>query len=137
LSLAAERRRRAQTGLAAAFFFGAGVVIVLLRFPPDQYSFYPQCPIHTYLHLLCPGCGATRALAALLHGRVAAAFHFNALLIAGVLPAAAAYAALCLVRWLSREEFRWPVPRGEWASFLAYAGIAVALGFAVIRNLRG
>jgi drug/metabolite transporter (DMT)-like permease len=137
LSLAAARRRRARIGLAAAFFLGVGVAIVLLRFPPDQYDFYPRCPIHTYLHLLCPGCGATRALAALLHGRVADAFHFNALLIAGVLPAAAAYAALCLVRLLSREEFRWPAPRPEWASFFIYAGIAVALGFAVIRNRRG
>jgi Protein of unknown function (DUF2752) len=135
LSLAAARRRRAQAGLAAAFFLGAGVVMILLRFPPDQYSFYPQCPVHTYLHLLCPGCGATRSLVALLQGRLADAFHLNALLIAGVLPAAAVYAALCLVRLLSREEFRWPAPRKERANFLIYAGIAVALGFAVMRNL--
>jgi hypothetical protein len=137
LSLAAERRRRAQTGLAAALFLGVGVAMVLLRFPPDQYGFYPQCPIHSYLHLLCPGCGATRALAALLHGRVAEALHFNALLTAGVLPAAVVYAALCFVRLLSREEFRWPAPRPERASVLLYAGIAVALGFAVIRNFGG
>ena len=137
MSFAVERRRRVPNGLAAAFFLGVGGVVILLSFPPDQYSFYPRCPVHTYLHLLCPGCGATRALAALLHGRLADAFHLNALLIAGVLPAAAVYAALCLVRLLSREEFRWPVPRPEWTNFLIYAGIAVALGFAVIRNLRG
>jgi hypothetical protein len=110
LSLAAERRRRAETRLAAAFVCVAGVAVLLLCFPPEQYGFYPRCPIHTYLHLQCPGCGCTRALAALLHGRVADAFHFNALLIAGVLPAAAVYAGLCLVRLLRREEFRWPAP---------------------------
>ena len=137
MSLAAERRRRAQIGLAAAFLLGVGVAIVLLRFPPDQYGFYPQCPLHTYLHLLCPGCGATRALAALLHGRVADAFHFNMLLVAGILPAAAVYTGLCSVRLLSREEFRWPAPHPRWANGLIYAGIVVALVFAVIRNLRG
>jgi Protein of unknown function (DUF2752) len=137
LSLAAQRRRRAETGLAAAFAFAAGAALLLLRFPPEQYGFYPQCPIHTYLHLLCPGCGATRALAALLHGRVADAFHLNALLIVGVLPAAAVYAGLCLVRLLCREEFHWPAPHPKWANVLIYAGIAVAVGFAVLRNLWG
>ena len=137
MSLPAQRRRRAETGLAAAFVCVAGVAVLLLRFPPEQYSFYPQCPIHSYLHLQCPGCGATRALAALLHGRVADAFHLNALLIAGVLPAAAVYAGLCLVRLLRREEFRWPAPQPKWAHVLIYGGIAVALGFAVLRNLRG
>ncbi len=97
LPLAAQRRRHAQIALTAAFLFAAGGALLLLHFPPEQYSFYPQCPIHTYLHLQCPGCGATRALAALLHGRLTEAFHLNALLIAGVLPAAAVYAALCLL----------------------------------------
>jgi Protein of unknown function (DUF2752) len=137
LSLAAQRRRRAETGLAAAFVFAAGVALFLLRFPPEEYGFYPQCPIHTYLHLLCPGCGATRALAALLHGGVADAFHLNALLIVGVLLAAAVYAGLCLVRLLCREAFRWPAPHPKWRNALIYAGIAVAVGFAVLRNLWG
>jgi hypothetical protein len=52
---------------------------MLLRFPPTQYGFYPQCPIHQYLGILCPGCGTTRALAALLQGHVAEALHFNPL----------------------------------------------------------
>ncbi|HEX4652053.1 MAG TPA: DUF2752 domain-containing protein [Granulicella sp.] len=137
MSLAAQRRRRAETWLAAAFVLMAGAVFLLLRFPPEQYDFYPRCPIYTYLHLQCPGCGATRALAALLHGRVRAAFHLNALLIVGALPAAVVYAGLCLVRLLGRDEFRWPAPHPKWANGLIYAGIAIALGFAVMRNLRG
>lgn len=46
---------------------------LLLLFPPQRYTFYPQCPIYRYLHLKCPGCGTTRALAALLHGDIAPA----------------------------------------------------------------
>jgi uncharacterized protein (DUF983 family) len=137
LSLAAPRRRRAQTGLAAAFLFAGAGAVLLLRFPPEQYSFYPRCPIRTYLHLQCPGCGATRALAALLHGRVTDAFQLNALFIAGVLPAATAFAGLCLIRLVGRTEFRWPAPHPRWANALIYSSLALAVAFAILRNLRG
>jgi hypothetical protein len=135
LSLAFHRRRRVQTGLAAAFLFAGSAAFLLLRFPPEQYSFYPQCPIHTYLHLQCPGCGATRALAALLHGRLTEAFHRNALFIAGVVPAAALYAALCLFRLRHNEPFRWPAPPVRWRNPLLYASLAIAVAFAILRNL--
>jgi hypothetical protein len=52
---------------------------VLLRFSPTQYGLYPKCPIHQYFGILCPGCGTTRALAALLHGHLIEALHFNPL----------------------------------------------------------
>jgi hypothetical protein len=68
---------------------GAGV---LLRFPPALSRFYPRCPVYEIFHLQCPGCGATRALAALLHGRFAEALHLNALFTL-LLPFAVAYCA--------------------------------------------
>ena len=59
----------------------APLALLCLRvFPPDRFPFYPPCPIHQYTGLLCPGCGATRALAALTHLRVAEAWHLNPLL---------------------------------------------------------
>jgi hypothetical protein len=137
LNPAAQRRRHAQTGLAAAFLLAVAATVLLLRFPPDQYSFYPQCPIHTYLHLLCPGCGATRALAALLHGRLREAFHLNALLVAVVLPAAAVYtvaAVAALVRLPHGGTFHWPRLPGPQTHWI-YAGITLAAAFAVLRNL--
>jgi hypothetical protein len=104
--------------------------IILLRFPPAQYSFYPRCPIHELLHLQCPGCGATRALAALLHGHVTEAMNLNAL-VTLLLPFAAAYSTLCYCRLLQRKALRWPQPPPT----VIYAALALIAVFTVIRNL--
>ena len=50
-------------------------------FSSGNSSFYPRCPIFFWLHLSCPGCGGTRALAALLHGRLKEAMHWNAMMV--------------------------------------------------------
>ena len=39
----------------------------------------PLCSFHVLTGWDCPGCGATRATHELLHGRLAAAWHYNAL----------------------------------------------------------
>jgi len=103
---------------------------VLLRYPPAQNSFYPRCPIHEYLHLQCPGCGATRALAALLSGHLIEAIYFNAL-VTLLLPFAATYGILCYHRFLRRRPVRWPQP----PPIVTYASLIVAAVFTVIRNL--
>jgi hypothetical protein len=104
--------------------------ILLLRFPPAQYSFYPRCPIHELFDLQCPGCGATRALAAILHRHFAEAMNLNAL-VTLLLPFAAAYAIFCYCRLLQRKPLRWPQPRPT----VIYAALAVAAVFTVVRNL--
>jgi hypothetical protein len=68
---------RPAAALAALVLLAAAAI--LFRFPPAQYSFYPQCPIHSYLGILCPGCGTTRAFSALLHGHLTDALRLNAL----------------------------------------------------------
>jgi hypothetical protein len=103
---------------------------VLLRFPPTLYSFYPQCPVYDWLHLECPGCGTTRALAALLQGHVKEAFRLNALTTTMLVPAIA-YAVICYRRYLGTEPFRWP----QLPSSGIYAMLAIALLFTVFRNL--
>ena len=102
-------------GLAAA---------ALVWFPPDLYGFYPVCPVHAWTGLLCPGCGGTRALAALLRGHLGEALRLNGLVVA-LLPIALAYGAVAILcgRWGK-------VPRGVWAGL----GLAMA-GFTVWRNL--
>ena len=108
-------------GLAAA---------VLLLFPPQQYGFYPDCPVYRCLHVLCPGCGATRALAALLHGQLSEALRLNWLIMA-LLPVCGAYGAMAYRRWLRGEKFVWPrVPVAA-----IYGALVVTGVFGIVRNL--
>jgi hypothetical protein len=84
-----------------------GTMAVLYRFPPELYHFYPQCPVFRYLHVYCPGCGATRALAALLHGRFSNALHYNAFVVF-LLPPVLYVLLKTYVRTLRGESFVWP-----------------------------
>src|SRR6266404_4011355 len=68
----------ARTAMNAAAATGLAGAAFLYRFSPQEHSFYPRCPFYALTHHYCPGCGATRAVAELLHGHVAAAVHFNA-----------------------------------------------------------
>jgi hypothetical protein len=108
----------------------ACAIVLLSRLPPAQYSFYPQCPIFEYLHLECPGCGMTRALAALLHGSLTEALHFNALVVL-LLPIAAAYAILYCCRLLQRKPLRWP----QKSPIATYFACVVVVLFTIVRNL--
>ena len=104
---------------------------LLWFFPPETSTFYPLCPFHEATGLLCPGCGATRALAALLHGRLEDAIHWNALVVC-LIPALAVYLFAAFFRSQVRRSTVWPVlPR---VTIVLLVG--VALGFAVVRNLR-
>jgi hypothetical protein len=115
---------------AAPLVLITAVAAVLLRFPPAQNHFYPVCPVYFVLHLQCPGCGGMRALAALLHGHLREALHWNAL-ITLMLPLAAGYGGVLYWRFLQRKALRWPqVP-----SPTIYAGLALAAVFAIERNL--
>lgn len=115
------------TAPVAVVLLAAGI---LLRFPPAKYSFYPVCPVHEFLHLQCPGCGATRAVAALLRGHIAEAVHFNAL-VTLMLPFAAVHGALCYWRFVERKTIHWPQPPRA----VVYVGFGVAAIFTAIRNL--
>jgi hypothetical protein len=96
--------------MAAAF--------VLFRFPPDRFAFYPACPFHALTGWDCPGCGSTRALAALLHGELWRALSLNPLLPFFIL-------ALGLV-W----RFRNYVERHESATAYGLGGFLVVLTIA-------
>jgi hypothetical protein len=102
----------------------------LLIYPPTRFTFYPACPIHRFLGFDCPGCGATRALAALLRGHLAEALRFNALF-ALLLPAALALAIESYRRAIRPGRFRWPQP----PTSALYATLAAAAVFTIARNV--
>jgi hypothetical protein len=71
---------RAQIALAACACGGA--TAFLYAVDPNHHAVYPQCILYNTTGIYCAGCGATRALYALVHGRVLEALHDNALFIA-------------------------------------------------------
>jgi hypothetical protein len=110
--------------------FAAFAAYLLLRFPPESSSFYPLYPVFTLLHIYCPGCGGTRALAALLHGRLYDAMHWNALVVL-LLPFAVVFFANAYWRAIQIRKFHWPtVPNAVLKVLLV--GICI---FTLVRNL--
>ena len=123
-------RRHANLWFALALSAMGLAGIVLRAFPPETAVFYPACPFHQWTGLLCPGCGATRALAALAQGRFAEALHCNGLAVAAF-GVCAAWLAVAYVRAIRGRQPAWPsIPPPAIA-----AAIGCALVFAVTRNL--
>jgi hypothetical protein len=56
---------------------GLVAVPLLLVADPATSSFFPPCPWRAATGWLCPGCGSTRALHALLHGHLTEALQLN------------------------------------------------------------
>jgi len=102
---------------------------ILFWFDPSQYAFYPHCIFHQVTGYLCPGCGGLRAIHQLLHGNLASAWHFNALLVAS-LPLLSLGGVVIL--W--RRHFQLPV-LGEFRLAWLWSGLAVIFVFGILRNV--
>ncbi len=123
-----DTRRHAHLALAAVVSGIVALSVVLYKFPPESCGFYPPCPFHALTGLLCPGCGATRAFAALIHGNMAEAMRWNGLFVV-LLPILLIYLALAYLRAIRRLDSI-PVPTPVIALLLL-----VTISFAVLRNL--
>lgn len=108
---------------------GIAGLIILWRFEPAGQFFYPRCWLHETTGLLCPGCGTTRALHALLHGDLVAAVRLNALAVAGL-----GVGAWLGLRWI------WGWRTGSWwrnpftHPYVIAATVGIAVGFGIARN---
>ena len=87
-----------------ALFLSGMAAVLLRRLPPWGFAMLPACPFRTLTGWRCPGCGSTHALAAMLSGRFADAFHYNAAAVIvwpmlGALAMSEIYSALRWNRW--------------------------------------
>jgi hypothetical protein len=126
---ARDRRAVALRAIALTLLLLATAAL-LLRFPPERYSFYPRCPIYTLFHIQCPGCGATRALAAILRGDLNQALRLNALFTLA-LPIIIVWTALSWRRFLERKPIRWTHP----PKLALNSALAITAVFTIFRNL--
>ena len=107
--------------LGVLLVLGMAACIVLLLIPPGSphAKWLPRCMFHQLTGLYCPGCGATRALSAMLHCDLKSSLHNNLLLF----PLLALIAVLIVKPEISLKR---PV---------AVAIIAVVLLFTILRNI--
>jgi hypothetical protein len=114
----------------------AGATAFLYAVDPNRHAIYPQCLLYNTTGIYCAGCGATRAIYALLHGRVIEALHDNALFIAALpllLYVAGSYA---LAAWRANSWPQVPVDGRK----LMWRGVSIFLlmmAFMVLRNCPG
>lgn len=111
------------TRTASAIVVAAGAW-VLFTFPPAASRFYPRCMFHLLSGLDCPGCGITRALHELLHGRIGEAFRFNPMLFALLLGA-----LIALPGFLRGET-----PAFVRSRWFGWGSLAVVSAFWIVRN---
>lgn len=104
----------------------AGVLYFL--FDPEA-TLFPRCMFLTLTGFQCPGCGSQRAIHALLHGDIPAAWHYNALLLAE-LPLVAVLVAM----WICPG--RWPrLEKALYSRGFILALLTVIIIWTVYRNL--
>ena len=115
------------TGASAIALLSA--LAVVYTFSPTEYAFYPRCLIYATTHWLCPGCGSTRALHALLHSDVRSALHYNALFTL-VAPVVFGWLGFCCYRVMRYDRLpQLTIPRE-----LTACMVAVVLLFTIARN---
>ncbi len=125
----ARSLRPVGAGIGLALLLAGLAAAILFRFDPQRFHFYPVCLFHRVTGLLCPGCGALRALHQLLHGHFLAALQCNALLVLS-LPLLAFITGRSV---LTKLQGRHPAIafRAAWL----WSAVAVVVIFTVLRNL--
>ena len=113
--------------LGPAALAAASLLVVAVLTQADPYaadSLLPGCPFHALTGLFCPGCGATRAVHALIHGDPLLALRMNLL----------ATLAIPLLPLMLLRSLRGPDPATDWLTD-ARLWLVLVVAFSVLRNL--
>ena len=73
--------RHKRLWIAASVTLLLAAICVYFYFDPSDSILFPKCPFLTLTGYKCPGCGSQRAVHSLLHGDIAAAWHYNMMLL--------------------------------------------------------
>lgn len=120
-----------KTTAVSVIIAGAAVLTFLGVVDPGQSKWVPRCFFKFVTGYDCPGCGSQRAIHALLHGQIAEAWDFNALLIAA-LP----FLLFLLTVTLNRN--RWPrLYVNATSNTVIYITLAIIIGWTFLRNIIG
>lgn len=88
-----------------------------------------SCPIRTFLHIKCPGCGITRMFVCLARGQVKGAFYFNALIL---------MLMIILIPYSFYKAFKYvkygDMKFNKYENIAIYIVIVIALVFGIVRN---
>jgi len=114
----------------------AAVSAFLYAVDPVQHAVYPQCWLYNTTGIYCAGCGATRALHALLHGRLLDALHDNVLFISALPLLLFVVGSYALSAWQAKAWPRKDLPAARMARWGIGAAVAM-LGFMALRNIPG
>lgn len=114
----------------AAALLVAVACAVVYAFDPAGSAWYPKCTLHLLTGWHCPGCGATRAVHAILHADLRGAVAQNALVV-GAIPLALAFGVAelfakrrALAAWSTRLRPAW-----------IWTALAIAMAFGIARNI--
>ncbi len=120
-------------GPAAVGLVGVALAGALAVRDPHVPGAWGSCVLLDTTGLWCPGCGGLRAVNDLTHLDVAGALSSNAVAVVIVGLLAAWWAA-----WAWSAATRRTLPWDRWVTpARVYAGLAVVLAFAVLRNVPG
>ena len=110
-------------------FVSAAVSLPLVNFAL-KYIMLPECQFYNWTGLYCPGCGATRAVIALMSGDILLSLRQNALIVVLLLVALALYIEL-LLKVVFEKRFKSPVLNLKflWIFLIVFAIYSVVRNF--------
>ncbi len=113
--------------LATGAFLLIGIAWLYTHLATQYRHLFPPCLFHALTGLHCPGCGATRAVYALLHLDLARAIHMNALFVLFGLPI---LIILALEMILGRLLFSSRIHK-----LMGFGFLMLTILFSIVRNI--
>jgi Protein of unknown function (DUF2752) len=115
---------------AGALGLTAAAATILYTFDPSKAGFYPTCPFFALTGLYCPGCGACRAVHALLHGHLTEAFGLNPLMLLSV-----PFLAYLFLPWVVFAVAGKRIPAVSVPALWGWLALWTILAYWVLRNV--